>query len=104
MEKKIFVWVVEPFKKPRHVYISNTLKNLQNTVEGYIENYALSEKVGIICNEEGIFKNLKFNAKIDNQQFFGTIIFVGYSGEEFTDCPLTVEDMKKYFPQLWEGR
>jgi len=98
---KIKVWISEPGNNPRHVWISNKLENLQKTVEGYIENYALSPKVGIICNEEGMFNDFKFNCRIDDQHFFGTIIFVGYDGEEFANCPLELDEMKKYFPQLW---
>ena len=35
MKKKIKVIIKEPGKKPRCVYISNTLENLQKTVGGY---------------------------------------------------------------------
>jgi len=31
---KISVLIKDPGKKPRHVYIENSLKNLQNTVGG----------------------------------------------------------------------
>lgn len=40
MKQKISVIIKEPDKKPRHVYISNTLENLQKTVGGYIETVA----------------------------------------------------------------
>lgn len=101
---KIKVWISEPGKNPRHTWISNTLKNLQKTVEGYIEHYALSPNLGIICNEEGMFKDCKYNCTIDNQQFFGTLIFVGHNGEEFADCPLEVEELEEQFPQLWRNK
>lgn len=101
---KIKVWISEPGKNPRHVWISNTLKSFQDAVEGYIENYALSEKVGIICNEEGRFNGSRFNAQIEGEFFFGTIVFIGYAGEEFASCPFELEDMKKYFPQLWRDK
>lgn len=99
---KIKVWKKEPGKPPVHVWISPTLKNLQNTVDGYIEHYALSPTVGIICNEEGVFNHLKFNCRIEGQWFFGTIIFVGHKGEEFDSCPWEKEDIKRYYPQLFE--
>ena len=98
---KIEVWISEPGKNPRHVWISNSLKNLQNIVEGYIEHYAYSSNVGIICNEEGRFNDCKFNCVIDGQQFFGTLIFVGYKDEEFDSCPLNVERLREQLPQLW---
>lgn len=99
---KIYVWIKEVGKPPRHVHISNTLENLQRIVGGYIEFVALSPKVGILVNEDGIFQNLRFNCSIDGMQLFGTIIWVGLSDEEFTDCPLTNEDMKKYYPKLFK--
>lgn len=95
MDKKIFVWVKEPQKPARHVWISNTLKNLQNTVGGYIECYPLSVSEVIICNEEGRILNLPYNGFYEGSDFCGTIIFAGVAGEEFTDSSLTLEQIKK---------
>lgn len=100
MAHKIKVWLKEPMKKARHVWISDSLENLQKTVEGYIENYNLSPEVGVICNEEGRLKDLYYNVTLENQSFYGTIILVGYQGEEFASCPFEISDIKKYYPQL----
>lgn len=100
--KKIQVWIKEPHKSPRHVWISNSLKNLQNTVGGYIEHVSLSKDVGIIVNEEGVVKDLPFNCSFDGMQLFGTVIWIGYDGEDFGSCPLTNEDMHKYYEFLYE--
>lgn len=99
---KIYVWIKEPNKKPRHVYISNTLKNLQNNVGGYIEHVPLSPTVGLIVNEEGLINAMPYNCTIEGLQLFGTIIWVGYAGEEFGDCPLDNEEFKKYYPELFK--
>lgn len=55
---KISVIIKEPDKKPRHVYISNTLENLQKTVGGYIEVITLCSDLVVICNEEGKIKKI----------------------------------------------
>ena len=49
---KISVLIKGPGKNPRHVWISNTLENLQKTVGGYIESVTLATDMCIICNEE----------------------------------------------------
>lgn len=52
--EKIKVIVKRPDEGIGHVtYISNNLKNLQNTVGGYIQVVPLAEDVLMICNEEG---------------------------------------------------
>ena len=38
-------------------------------------------------------KGLPLNISIEGITFFGTIVFVGFDGEEFTDCPLTKADL-----------
>lgn len=52
---KISVLIKDPGKNPRHVYIENSLKNLQATVGGYIETVTLATDAVIICNEEALF-------------------------------------------------
>lgn len=99
---KIQVWIKDVGKRPRHVWISNTLKSFQDAVGGYIEHYPLSPNVGILCNEEGLIRDFKFNCELEGQQFFGSIVFIGYDGENFDSCPLTKEDMHKYFEHLYE--
>ena len=66
-------------KRPDEMYghmtnISNSLKNLQNTVEGYIETVTVASDLVIICNEEGVIRNLPFNCELCGHQFFGTLI------------------------------
>ena len=49
--------------------------------------------VGLLCEKEGWLKMKKPNCKIFGNLFVGTIIFVGVQGEEFTDCPITAEEL-----------
>lgn len=102
MKKKIKVLVKEPGKKPRHIYISNTLENLQSHVGGYIETVTIAEDMVIICNEEGRLKGLPYNCRVLNIDFCGTIIFCGIDGENFSDLPADYQAMKSLFKNLWE--
>lgn len=100
---KIFVWLKHPGDPPRHVWISDTLEALQRNVDGYIETFTLSDDLVVICNEEGRIMGLPHNCEVSGVDFCGTIIFAGIQGEEFADCPLDTKEMKRLFPQLWEG-
>lgn len=89
-------------KRPDEMYghmtwISNSLKNLQNTVDGYIETATVSSDMVIICNEEGIIKGLPLNCELCGHQFFGTIIACGVDGDEFSDIPMTFDEWKRFF-------
>lgn len=59
--KKIGVLIKEPGKKPRHVNISDSLANLQNTVGGYIETVTLANDCVVICNDEGRINGMDYN-------------------------------------------
>lgn len=105
---KISVLIKDPGKKPRHVWIQDSLENLQRTVEGKIEAVTLmretDERAGIvlIVNEEGIPLGLDYNADIYGIKVYGTIIICGGKSGEFVSLPLDWDDMKKLFPMLWE--
>lgn len=94
---KIFVWIKEPGMKARHVWISNSLKNLQRTVGGYIEAYPLTNDEVVICNEEGCpdLLNLPYNCTMFGNRFYGTIIFAGVSGEEFVNSGMMKEAIER---------
>lgn len=100
--KKIGVLIKEPSKKPRHVNISDSLANLQNTVGGYIETVTLASGVVVICNEEGRINGMDYNCNIAGVDFFGTVIMCGVDGEEFADLPISWDGMKLLFRDLWE--
>lgn len=45
---------------------------------------------------------LPYNCTLVGEQLVGPIVFVGVDGEEFDSCPLTIEQAKQLFPQMWE--
>lgn len=100
---KISVLIKDPGKNPRHVYIENSLKNLQNTVGGYIETLTLADDAVIICNEEGRLQGLPYCCTICGVDLVGTVVIAGVDGEEFADLPGDFKGWKRMFASLWEG-
>lgn len=91
---KIKVYIKRPDEEIGHsTWIENSLKNLQKTVEGYIETVTFGDYV-IICNEEGRLENLPYNCTIHGVDFVGTIIVAGINEDEFGDVPLSFEEYK----------
>ena len=101
--RKISVLIKEPGKKPRHVNISDSLTNLQKTVDGYIETVTIATDLVVICNEEGIIRNLPYNCTICGAKLYGTIIMCGVNGDEFSDLPTNWDNIKRLFPMLFEA-
>lgn len=102
MNKKIYVAAKRPGAIPRHVWITNSLENLQAYVGGYIETVTLASDLVIICNEEGRLEGLPYNCTICGVDFVGDIIIAGAEDDEFADLPCDWETLKTLFPQLWE--
>ena len=96
------VWVKRPKQAPALIDVENELHSLQKIVDGYIEVYPLSPNVVIICNEEGRIRELPFNTWMEGATFYGTIIIAGADGEEFCDCGIDEDDLREYYPYLWE--
>lgn len=77
--------------------ISDSLRNLQRTVDGRIECVTIRRNpdVVVICNDEGRIRHLPYNCTVTGKDqvgefdcpFFGDIIVVGTDGEEFADLP-----------------
>ena len=83
-------------------WISNTLKNLQTQVGGYIECVTSADgNFGIICDEEGRLKGKPFNCTVNfgpySCDFVGDIIAVGQGDEDFEDLPeeITLKEWKE---------
>lgn len=101
MKQMISALLKRPGEIPRHVNISNTLEALQKNVGGHIECVKILKDVVVICDEEGKLKGKPFNCKISGYDFVGDILMVGLDGEDFTDLPVSWDDMRALFPLLW---
>lgn len=101
---KIKVIIKRPGEKPHSTWISNTLENLQKTVEGYIETFTITNpKMVLICNEEGRIQNLPYNCTVGPSSFVGTLVFAGIDGDQFADIPISFQDFKQLYPQMFKG-
>mgnify|MGYP002522505304 CR=1 FL=1 len=105
------VIIKRPDEKVGHVcYISDSLKNLQNTVGGYIETHRLTyspdgKPILMVCNEEGKLLGLKHNFSLPMDEIVGTIFLCSVKGDELTDLPLTfgLAEWKLFLTRLEEG-
>lgn len=99
-EGKVRVIIKRPDEEFGHVTnISPSLKNLQNTVGGYIECVTLGlydwGNIHIICNEEGRLDELEHNCEVCGIDFVGTIIVAAANREgELIDLPISFEIWK----------
>ena len=90
------ILIVEPGKHPYEKEISGALKEMQKIVGGRIQAiYPFRDKVGIICNDEGLMLRMPFNRKVDEDCcIFGTFFVCGLGAEDFTSLPEKL--MEKY--------
>lgn len=102
MKDLIKVIAKKPGQPPQIGVIPNTLEAFQAAVDGYIETFPLFKDCLIICNEEGKLRKMRFNFEMCGETFVGPVIFVGVKGENFTDCPIRLEDLKAVRPSMWE--
>lgn len=103
MAKKIKCIVKRPDEQFGHVtWISDSLKNFQNTVGGYIETVTLDNGVVLICNEEGKLKGMPYNFTLRrihgiipiHNPIFGTVIACGAEEDQLTDVPIDFNEWK----------
>lgn len=79
------VLVKRPGLPLRAEVVENTLRSMQELVDGPIECVTVATDLSIVCNEEGRLRGLSPSASILGTQFVGPIAFVGVRGEDFTD-------------------
>ena len=75
----------------RSIVIPNELQLMQQLVGGYIETVTIATDACVICNEEGRIQGMPHNCWFCGIEFVGPILIVGIDGDEFNDCPMTVE-------------
>ena len=95
------ILMVEPERHPKIAEIPHTLEAMQQTVGGYIEiTYPWREPIALVCDEEGMLKQLPFNRLVaPGSAIFGTFFLCGIGEEELTDLPEELAD--KYMRMLY---
>ena len=96
------VLIVEPGKHPRKADLEHTLERLQTIVDGCIEiTYPWKDAVGLVCNDEGLLRQLPFNRLVaPGSGIFGTFFLCGLGEEDLTDLPDDMAD--KYLKLLYQ--
>ena len=88
------ILMVEPERHPKIAEIPHTLEAMQQTVGGYIEiTYPWRDPIALVCDEEGMLKQLPFNRLVAPQNaIFGTFFLCGIGEEDLTDLPEELAD------------
>ena len=79
---------------------------MQKIVGGRIQAiYPFRDKVGVVCNDEGLLLRMPFNRKVDEDCYiFGTFFVCGLGVEDFTSLPenLMGKYRKRFYsPQIY---
>lgn len=77
------VLVKRPGLPLRAEVVENTLRSMQNLVDGPIECVTVTEDLAIVCNEEGRLRGLSPSVRLLGVEFVGPVAFVGVRGDEF---------------------
>lgn len=96
------VLIVEPGKHSRKADIAHTLESMQAIVDGCIEiTYPWKDAVGLVCNDEGLLRQLPFNRLVaPGSGIFGTFFLCGLGEEDLNDLPDDMAD--KYLKLLYQ--
>lgn len=93
MDKEIKALLVQVGEEPREIMIANDFRALQKAVGGCIEFYPLSERINIVCNDEGKINGMKGNRLVRNDIICGDFLVVGDDGRGET-ISLTLAQIK----------
>ena len=97
MTEKIRIVVAEPGKFPAVSFISDSLKDMQKIVGGYIELFETTEsEIDLFCNEEGKLIGLECNRFFPELRdvICGPIIAIGHD-DEGASVSLTEEQLRE---------
>lgn len=105
MAEKIRVLLVEPMEKPRLVEIEHELEKMQELVDGYIQVlYPWEDPVGLVCDDEGLFKQSMPNRALVDEEgnpydiVKGTFFVCGLTEDSF--CSLSDEMAEKFMERF----
>lgn len=89
------VIVKRPGRQATVENIDNTMEALPGILGGYIRVISVATDCVMICHEEGRLLGLPRNNRTAGVDFHGTVIVAGVSGDDFTDCPMSLEDFER---------
>ena len=94
------VLVKRPGLPLRAEVVENTLRAMQELVDGPIKCVTATEDLAIVCNEEGRIRGLSPSVRLLGVEFVGPVAFVGTRGEDFADITRKGERLVR---QMVEG-
>ena len=82
----------------------NELEHFQRMVGGFIETvpWYFYNGMVMIVDEEGKLDHRPVNFEWKNDVIVGSVLWCGTDGEEFADCPYSLEEFRKRWPWLFE--
>ena len=89
---------------PVEVTIPNELDHIQMMIGGDIEvlHWYGRKDTLLLVDDEGRIKNRPFNFMF-YEPIVGSVMWVGVKGEDFTDCPLRLDDFRTYYDWLFDN-
>lgn len=102
MKKNIRVIYKRVGFDPVEVTIPNTLEQLQRMVGGFIETVSFGPGMIMIVDEEGKIDGRPVNFVFRGEPICGAVLWCGHKGENFHDCPFSLEQFRLWYPHLFE--
>ena len=100
--KKINVYLKHPGQAPRNVDISPAWGNIQNVIGERACVGRVRGDVQIIFDEEGYYSREE-NCTIEDETYYGPVIFCGSSAKGIDDITVEWDVFKGAFPHLFKG-
>lgn len=98
--KKIKVYLKRHDLPPQEMIISSAYGNIQNIIGKMATVSVVGDDMEIIYDPEGYYRKNK-NCVIDDEEYFGNIIFCGSSGNGVDHVPMKWDEFKKKFRNLF---
>lgn len=89
---------------PVEVEIPNELEHFQRMVGGFIETvpWYFYNGMVMIVDEEGKLDHRPVNFEWKDDMIVGSVLWCATDGDEFADCPYSLEEFRKRWPWLFE--
>lgn len=95
MSRLLKAIVKEPGKEPEEFIVADDYKELKGVVGGHLESVTVEEGLVVLCDEEGRLNGKPYNCWFDGINFRGTIVVLGSKGENFDNCPITLDEFRE---------
>lgn len=95
MSRLLKAIVKEPGKEPEEFIVADDYKGLKSIVGGHLESVTVEEGLVVLCDDEGRLKGKPYNCWFDGINFRGTIVVLGSKGEEFDNCPISLDEFRE---------